>query len=105
MDSEGFVGLFSGLIDKFKQGLQRTQELVLAPMGRLLGLRRLDEEQLLELEELLLHQHLRLYSLLAPLSEELLPLPLLVRKVLKLLQRHCDLVLEQQILVHLYQHS
>jgi fused signal recognition particle receptor len=56
------VGLFSGLIDKFKQGLQRTQELVLAPMGRLLGLRRLDEDQLLELEELLLQADLGVHA-------------------------------------------
>lgn len=56
------MGLFSGLIDKFKQGLQRTQELVLAPMGRLLGLRRLDEDQLLELEELLLQADLGVHA-------------------------------------------
>jgi fused signal recognition particle receptor len=56
------VGLFSGLIDKFKQGLQRTQELVLAPMGRLLGLRRLDEDQLLELEDLLLQADLGIHA-------------------------------------------
>jgi fused signal recognition particle receptor len=56
------VGLFSGLIDKFKQGLQRTQELVLAPMGRLLGLKRLDEDQLLELEELLLQADLGIHA-------------------------------------------
>jgi len=52
------VGLLSGLIEKFKQGLQRTQDLVLAPMGRLLGLGRLDEDQLLELEDLLLQADL-----------------------------------------------
>jgi fused signal recognition particle receptor len=56
------VGLFGGLIDKFKQGLQRTQELVLAPMGRLLGLRRLDEDQLLELEEMLLQADLGIHA-------------------------------------------
>jgi fused signal recognition particle receptor len=56
------VGLFSGLINKFKQGLQRTQELVLAPMGRLLGLKRLDEDQLLELEELLLQADLGVHA-------------------------------------------
>jgi fused signal recognition particle receptor len=56
------VGLFSGLIDKFKQGLQRTQELVLAPMGRLLGLSRLDEDQLLELEDLLLQADLGVHA-------------------------------------------
>jgi fused signal recognition particle receptor len=52
------VGLFGGLFDKFKQGLRRTQELVLAPMGRLLGLRRLNEAQLEELEDLLLQADL-----------------------------------------------
>jgi len=52
------VGLLGGLFDKFKQGLRRTQELVLAPMGRLLGLRRLDEAQLEELEDLLLQADL-----------------------------------------------
>jgi fused signal recognition particle receptor len=52
------VGLLDGLINQFKKGLQRTQELVLAPMGRLLGLRRLDEAQLEELEDLLLQADL-----------------------------------------------
>jgi len=47
-----------GLFNKFKQGLKRTQTLVLAPMGRLLGLRRLDEAQLEELEDLLLQADL-----------------------------------------------
>jgi len=56
------VGLLSGLIGKFKQGLQRTQDLVLAPMGRLLGLSRLDEEQLLELEDLLLQADLGVHA-------------------------------------------
>jgi fused signal recognition particle receptor len=52
------LSLFGDLFSKFKQGLQRTQELVLAPMGRLLGLRRLDEDQLEELEDLLLQADL-----------------------------------------------
>jgi len=52
------LSLFGSLFSKFKQGLQRTQELVLAPMGRLLGLRRLDEGQLEELEDLLLQADL-----------------------------------------------
>ena len=56
------MGLLSGLIDKFRQGLQRTQELVLAPMGRLLGLHRLDEDQLLELEDLLLQADLGIHA-------------------------------------------
>jgi fused signal recognition particle receptor len=52
------VGLLGGLINQFKKGLRRTQELVLAPMGRLLGLQRLDEAQLEELEDLLLQADL-----------------------------------------------
>ena len=56
------MGFFGGLIDKFRQGLQRTQELVLAPMQRLLGLKRLDEDQLLELEDLLLQADLGVHA-------------------------------------------
>jgi fused signal recognition particle receptor len=52
------VGLLDGLFNQFKKGLKRTQELVLAPMGRLLGLHRLDEAQLEELEDLLLQADL-----------------------------------------------
>ncbi len=56
------MSLFGDLFNKFKQGLQRTQELVLAPMGRLLGLRRLDEDQLEELEDLLLQADLGVHG-------------------------------------------
>ena len=56
------MSLFGTLFTKFKQGLQRTQELVLAPMGRLLGLRRLDESQLEELEDLLLQADLGVHA-------------------------------------------
>jgi len=56
------LSLFGTLFSKFKQGLQRTQELVLAPMGRLLGLRRLDQEQLEELEDLLLQADLGIHA-------------------------------------------
>jgi len=56
------LSLFGSLVAKFKQGLQRTQELVLAPMGRLLGLRRLDEGQLEELEDLLLQADLGVHA-------------------------------------------
>ena len=56
------MSLFGSLFSKIKQGLQRTQELVLAPMGRLLGLRRLDEDQLEELEELLLQADLGVHG-------------------------------------------
>jgi fused signal recognition particle receptor len=56
------VGLLSGLVDKFKQGLRRTQELVLSPLQGLLGLRRLDEDQLLDLEDLLLQADLGVHA-------------------------------------------
>jgi fused signal recognition particle receptor len=56
------LSLFGDLFSKFKQGLQRTQELVLAPMGRLLGLGRLDEDQLEELEDLLLQADLGIHA-------------------------------------------
>lgn len=68
------MGLLDGLFNQFKKGLKRTQELVLAPMGRLLGLGRLDESQLLELEDLLLQADLGLKAvdqLMARLREEL----------------------------------
>jgi fused signal recognition particle receptor len=56
------LSLFGTLFSKIKQGLARTQELVLAPMGRLLGLRRLDEGQLEELEDLLLQADLGVHA-------------------------------------------
>ena len=56
------MSLFGNLLSKFKQGLQRTQDLVLAPMGRLLGLRRLDESQMEELEDLLLQADLGVHA-------------------------------------------
>jgi fused signal recognition particle receptor len=56
------LSLFGSLLGKFKQGLQRTQDLVLAPMGRLLGLRRLDEAQLEELEDILLQADLGVHA-------------------------------------------
>jgi fused signal recognition particle receptor len=56
------LSLFGNILSKFKQGLQRTQDLVLAPMGRLLGLRRLDEGQLEELEDLLLQADLGVHG-------------------------------------------
>jgi fused signal recognition particle receptor len=68
------VGLLGGLFNKFKQGLKRTQELVLAPLGRLLGLRRLDAAQLEELEDLLLQADLGVTAvgqLMARLRSEL----------------------------------
>ena len=68
------MGLLGDLFNQFKKGLKRTQELVLAPMGRLLGLRRLDEAQLEELEDLLLQADLGLRAvdqLMARLRAEL----------------------------------
>ena len=68
------MGLLGGLFSKFKQGLKRTQELVLAPLGRLLGLRRLDAAQMEELEDLLLQADLGVTAveqLMARLRSEL----------------------------------
>jgi len=56
------LSLLGNLFSKFRQGLARTQELVLAPMARLLGLRRLDEGQLEELEDLLLQADLGVHA-------------------------------------------
>ncbi|WP_257307256.1 signal recognition particle-docking protein FtsY [Geothrix campi] len=91
------VGLLGGLFDKFKQGLKRTQDLVLAPMGRLLGLRRLDEDQLQELEDLLLQADLGVKAvdqLMVRLRAELRggsdidPKAILKDELLKLLRQH-----------------
>ena len=60
--AEVSVALFSGFLGKFKQGLQRTREIALTPMGQLLGLQRLDEDQLLELEDLLLQADLGVHA-------------------------------------------
>ena len=68
------MGLLGGLFDKFRKGLKRTQDLVLAPLGRLLGQRRLDEAQLEELEDLLLQADLGVAAvdrLMARLRSEL----------------------------------
>jgi fused signal recognition particle receptor len=56
------VSVFSGFLGKFKQGLQRTREIALMPVGQLLGLKRLDEDQLLELEDLLLQADLGVHA-------------------------------------------
>ena len=90
------VGLLDGLINQFKKGLKRTQELVLAPMGRLLGLRQLDEAQLEELEDLLLQADLGVKAvdqLMARLRAELKghadidPKAVLKEELLKLLHQ------------------
>jgi fused signal recognition particle receptor len=68
------MALLGGLLDKFKQGLRRTQDVVLRPLGHLLGLRRLDEHQLQELEDLLLQADLGVHAverLMARLRHEL----------------------------------
>ncbi|HEU4951730.1 MAG TPA: signal recognition particle-docking protein FtsY [Holophagaceae bacterium] len=54
--------MLGGLISKFKQGLKRTQETVLRPLGHLLGLRKLDEAQLEALEDLLLQADLGVHA-------------------------------------------
>ena len=91
-----FVSLLGGLINQFKRGLKRTQDLVLAPMGRLLGLHRLDEAHLQELEDLLLQADLGVKAvdrLLARLRRELKggsdidPKALLREELLKLLHQ------------------
>lgn len=56
------MAVLGGLISKFKQGLKRTQETVLRPLGHLLGLRKLDEAQLEELEDLLLQADLGVHA-------------------------------------------
>jgi len=56
------VGFLDSVFTKFKKGLQRTQALALAPMQRLLGLRRLDEDQLSELEDTLLQADLGVHA-------------------------------------------
>jgi len=56
------VGFLDSVFTKFKQGLRRTQELVLAPMQQLLGLGRLDEDQLMELEDMLLQADLGVHA-------------------------------------------
>lgn len=66
--------MLGGLFQKFRQGLKRTQETVLRPLGHLLGLRRLDEAQLEELEDLLLQADLGVHAvdrLMARLRAEL----------------------------------
>lgn len=91
------MGLFGGLINQFKKGLKRTQELVLAPLGHLLGLRRLDEAQLEELEDLLLQADLGVRAvdqLLARLRTELKtgaeidPKAVLKEELLRRLRQH-----------------
>ena len=91
------VALFGGLIGKFKQGLQRTQQIALMPMGQLLGLRRLSEDQLQELEDLLLQADLgapAVARLLERLRRELKhsdvvdPRAILKDELLKILRAH-----------------
>lgn len=90
------MGLLDGLINQFKKGLKRTQELVLAPLGGLLGLRRLDEAQLEEVEDLLLQADLGVKAvdqLMARLRAELMrstdidPKAILKEELLKLLRQ------------------
>ena len=56
------MAFLGGFLGKFKQGLKRTREIALMPVGQLLGLRRLDEDQLLELEDLLLQADLGVHA-------------------------------------------
>jgi fused signal recognition particle receptor len=91
------MALLGGLLDKFRQGLKRTQDVVLRPLGHLLGLRRLDEAQLQELEDLLLQADLGVHAvdrLMARLRHELKPTgeidpkALLREELLSLLRGH-----------------
>ncbi|MDR1840593.1 MAG: signal recognition particle-docking protein FtsY [Holophagales bacterium] len=56
------MGFFDKALVNFKKGLRRTQELALAPMQQLLGLRRLNEDQLLELEDILLQADIGVHA-------------------------------------------
>jgi len=91
------MALLGGLLDKFRQGLKRTQDAVLRPLGHLLGLRRLDEAQLQELEDLLLQADLGVHAvdrLMARLRHELKrtdeidPKAILREELLALLRGH-----------------
>jgi fused signal recognition particle receptor len=93
------MALLSGLLQKFRQGLKRTQELVLAPMGRLLGLRQLNEDQLVELEDLLLSADLGVHAvdrLMTRLryelkrSDEVDPKAILRDELLRILRGHAS---------------
>jgi fused signal recognition particle receptor len=55
---EAELSFLDSLVGKFKKGLHRTHELALEPVQRLLGLGRLDEGQLMELEDMLLQADL-----------------------------------------------
>jgi fused signal recognition particle receptor len=88
--------MLGGLFQKFRQGLKRTQETVLRPLGHLLGLRTLDERQLEEMEDLLLQADLGVHAvdrLMARLRSELKrsgdidPKAILRDELLKLLQQ------------------
>jgi fused signal recognition particle receptor len=88
--------MLGGLFQKFRQGLKRTQETVLRPLGHLLGLRRLDEAQLEELEDLLLQADLGVHAvdrLMSRLRSELKhqgevdPKAILKDELLKLIQQ------------------
>ncbi|MBK8724831.1 MAG: signal recognition particle-docking protein FtsY [Holophagaceae bacterium] len=91
------MALLGGLLDKFRQGLKRTQDVVLRPLGHLLHLKRLDEGQLQEMEDLLLQADLGVHAvdrLMARLRHELKrsgevdPKAILREELLKLVQGH-----------------
>jgi fused signal recognition particle receptor len=60
--SEAAVGFLDSAFSKFKSGLKRTHELALGSMQKRLGLRRLDEGQLIELEDMLLSADLGVHA-------------------------------------------
>lgn len=91
------MGVFDNLIHKFKQGLARTQEVVLRPLGHLLGLRHLDEDQLLEMEDLLLTADLGVHAVTRLMerlrfelkrAKEIDPKAVLKDELLKILRQH-----------------
>jgi len=88
--------MLGGLFQKFRQGLKRTQETVFRPLGHLLGLRKLDEAQLEELEDLLLQADLGVHAvdrLMERLRSDMKrlgevdPKAILKEELLKLIQR------------------
>jgi len=91
------MALLGGLLDKFRQGLKRTQDVVLRPLGHLLHLKRLDEGQLQEMEDLLLQADLGVHAvdrLMGRLRHELKrtgevdPKAILREELLKLVHGH-----------------
>ena len=91
------MALLVGLLQKFRQGLKRTQDSVFGPLTHLLGLRTLDEGQLEAMEDLLLQADLGVQAvdgLMTRLRSELKrsgeidPKALLKEELLKRIRQH-----------------